>query len=339
MDKLRALQYLRAAAVHRSFSSAARTLGVSVPAVAKLISALERDLKIQLFERSTRGLTLTAVGSRYLDACSPALARLEDADEQVRGLATRPAGTLVVAVQQVIARGFFAAALQRFHLRFPDIELDIRTLEHDVEASLPGVDLMLVLGWPQVKELICRRLGAGLYQVVASPTYWRAHGIPERPADLQRHQCLTVRGIDGAVMDVWSFTRGDEREVVHARGWLTASHAHRDVFMELALAGHGVMRILDWINQAEIDSGRLVPALVEWESTEVVPVNLLYAPGIRRIPRARVFIDFVTDLFDELQRARGGAVAGTEKPSWMRRSHGRASDLVLRGDRMGKLDG
>lgn len=339
MDKLRALQYLTAAAAHRSFSGAARALDVSAPAVSKLILALERDLKVQLFERCTRGLTLTAAGSNFLDACSPALAKLADAEEQVRGLAAQPAGTLVVAVQQVIARGFFAVQLQRFHRQFPDIELDIRSLEHEVEASLPGVDVMLVLGWPQVKELVCRQLGIGLYQVVASPAYWRLHGIPKRPADLQGHQCLTVRGIDGAVMDVWSFARGKEREVVHARGWLTTSHAHRDVFMELALAGHGVMRILDWINQAEIDSGRLVPALLDWESTEVVPVNLLYAPGVRRMPRARVFIDFVTELFDDLQRARGGAIAGTQRPSWMRRPHGRASDFILRGGRMDNLDG
>ncbi len=339
MDKLRALQYLRAASAHRSFSGAARALDVSVPAVSKLLSALERDLQVQLFERSTRGLTLTAAGSNYLDACSPALAKLEDADEHVRGRASRPAGTLVVAVQNVIARGLFTAELQRFHLRFPEIELDLRSLEHEVEASLPGVDVMLVLGWPQVKELVCRRLGIGLYQVVASPAYWQIHGLPARPADLQGHQCLTIRGIDGAVMDVWNFVRGEEQEVVHVRGWLTASHAHRDVFIDLALAGHGVLRILDWINQAEIDSGRLVPALLDWESTEVVPINLLYAPGVRRQLRARVFIDFVTELFDKLQRARGSEIAVTDRPLWMRRSHGRASDFLLGGVRTDKLDG
>jgi LysR family transcriptional regulator for bpeEF and oprC len=195
---------------------------------------------------------------------------------------------------------------------------------------MPGVDVMLVLGWPKTRDLACRRIGAGRYMVVASPAYWVAHGVPNRPKDLERHACLTIRGIDGTVMDVWNFARGPEQESVLARGWLTTSHAHRDLLIELALAGHGVLRMLDWINQSEVLSGGLVPVLTDWESTEAVPVNLLYGPRVRRLPRARVFIDFVTELFGDLDPGRGGPIVGSERPSWMRRPHGRASDFVIR---------
>ena len=333
MDKLRALHYLAAAAAEKSFSGAARVLDVSVPAVAKMINALEKQLGVQLIERSARGLTLTAGGASYLEACAPALAQLADADEQARALAVRLKGTLVVGVQHVIARGCLTAALPRFHARHPDIELDVRDFQQVTEAQVSGVDVMLVLGWPKAQDLVCRRIAAGRFIVVASPAYWAAHGIPQRPKDLEQHVCLTIRGVAGAVMDVWSFARGEEQETARARGWLTTSNAHRDLVIELGLGGHGVLRILDWTNLPHLASGVLVQALMDWESTEAVPVNLLYNASARRIPRARVFIDFVTELFGDLDRTRGGHVVGTERPPWLSRPHARASDFVVRPGR------
>ena len=333
MDKLRALHYLAAAASEKSFSGAARALDVSAPAVAKMINALEKQLGVQLFERTARGLTLTAGGASYLEACAPALAQLTDADEQARALAVRLKGTLVVGVQHVIARGCLTAALPRFHACHPDIELDVRDFQQVTEAQMSGVDVMLVLGWPKVPDLVCRRIAAGRFIVVASPAYWAAHSIPQRPKDLERHECLTIRGVAGTVMDEWSFSRGEEKESVHARGWLTTSNAHRDLVVELALEGHGVMRILDWTNLLHLASGVLVSALKDWESTEAVPVNLLYGASARRIPRARVFIDFVTELFGDLDRTRGRYVVGTERPAWLSRPYARASDFVVRPGR------
>src|SRR5690349_9273233 len=118
MDKLRALQYFAAAAAETSLSGAARGFGVSVTAVAKLINALEKELGAKLFDRTSRGLTLTAEGTRYLDACLPALAQLDAADERLRTSTLRPRGTVVVGVQHVIARGWLTAALPRFHDRY-----------------------------------------------------------------------------------------------------------------------------------------------------------------------------------------------------------------------------
>ena len=116
MDKLRALQYFAAASGEKSFSRAARRFGVSVPAVAKMINAFEDSLNAKLFDRTARGLMLTAEGSRYLEACAPALAELDRADEQLRASTARPKGTVVIGVQHVIARGYLAAALPRFRI-------------------------------------------------------------------------------------------------------------------------------------------------------------------------------------------------------------------------------
>jgi LysR family transcriptional regulator for bpeEF and oprC len=330
MDKLRALQYFAAAAAENSLSGAARGFGVSVTAIAKLINALERDLGVKLFDRTSRGLTLTAEGSRYLDACEPALSQLDAADERLRMSTLGPKGTVVVGVQHVIARGWLTAALPRFHERYPDIELDVRDFQRVTDDQVSGVDVMLVVGWPKVEDLVRRRIAAGRFIVVASPAYWARHGMPNRPKDLERHVCLPIRAVDGSVMDVWAFERGAEHESVVASGWLTTSNAHRDVVIELALSGHGVIRILDWTNLPELASGSLVRALKDWESTEAPPVNLLYRASVRRTPRVRLFIDFATDLFRELDPLRGQSVVSTERPRWLRRHHGKPSGISRR---------
>ena len=328
MDKLRALKYFSAAAAHKSLSGAARELGISVAAVGKLINALEESLGAKLFDRTTRGLTLTAAGARYLEECVPALTQIDDAEERLRASMLGVKGTVVVAVQHVIARGCLTTALPRFHIRYPDIDVDVRDFQRITDDQICGVDLTLVLGWPQVQNLILRPISAGRFLTVASPAYWAKHGKPQRPRDLERHVCLPIRAVDGTVMDEWTFTRGAEKESVTARGWLTTSNSHRDLVIELALAGQGVIRILDWTNLPELSTGLLVRVLEDWKSTEAPPVNLLYRESVRSIPRVRVFIDFVTQLFRDLDQVRGEKVVGTERPRWLLRPYGRASTVA-----------
>lgn len=309
MDKLRALQCFMSAAVEKSFSGAARELGASVPAVAKMVTALEKSLGIPLFERTTRGVTLTAGGANYLRSCAPALALLDEAEEQARSSSTRVRGTLVVGVQHVIARGCLTAALPRFHARHPDIALDVRDFRRAAEEDMDGLDLMLALGWPNTPNLVRSVISAGRFIVVASPAYWAARGTPKRPSDLEQHDCLPIRAINGTVLDLWTFTRGSEQESVTAKGWLTTANAHRDMVIELALAGHGVVRLLDWTNLAELAAGSLVRVLSDWESSEAIPVNLLYSPNVRRTARAQAFIEFVIETFHELEHVRGAGRA------------------------------
>src|SRR5204863_3187594 len=175
MDKLRALQYLAAAAAEGSFSAAARSLEVSVPAVMKSINALERELGTRLFDRTPRGLSLTAAGAGYLEACLPALRQIADADEQARNAASRVRGTVVAGVQHVIANGLLTPALPMFHARYPEIELDLRAVPSVTPEHTAGLDVLVVMGWAQLNDMVRRQIGTGRFIVVASPSYWRQH--------------------------------------------------------------------------------------------------------------------------------------------------------------------
>jgi len=101
--------------------------------------------------------------------------------------------------------------------------------------------------------------------------------------------------------------------------------------IDLALAGHGVVRLLDWTNLAELTAGSLVRVLTDWESSEAIPINLIYSPGVRRTARARAFIEFVVEIFQELEHVRGaGRVLGSEPPPWWRRHYESSSASAVR---------
>ena len=331
MDKLRALEYFIAAAQGASLSAAARRHGVSVAAVAKLISALESELKVQLLERRRNGVVPTAAGTSYLEACTPVLRQLTDAEQKISAGASQLEGTVVVGIQPIIAQEVLTAALPRFYALYPDIQLDVRHFMRPMLEQVQGVDIMLVMGWPKgAEELVHRQLGATTFIVVASPAYWAAHGIPKHPAELERHNCLCIRTNVGSVMDLWRFQRGDERVSVSARGRLVVDNVHRDMVRDLAVAGVGVARLLDWHQRpgGEVSRGLLLPVLGDWKPEDVPPINLLYPPRVRRIPRVRVFLDWVTQLFAEIEHERRRPYPATPMPRWLK-SHLRRASATL----------
>jgi DNA-binding transcriptional LysR family regulator len=328
MDKLRSLQYFIAAAESGSFSKAARHLEVSIPAVAKLIGALERELGVPLFERSPQGLSLTTHGTSYLEQCLPAVRLLDEAEEQLRASVARPRGALVVGVQHLIAHTVLADALPRFHARYPEIQLDLRNnTQVTGEDDLRSMDVFLSMSWPDMPDMIHRRLGSSRFRVCAAPEYWDQRGMPQHPRDLEHHDCFTIRTQRGALMDLWNFTRGEEKASVVVKGWLMASNTHRDAVINLALAGHGVIRVLDFTHEPLFALGRLDAALGDWEAGDAPPVSLSYWPSGRRTSRVRVFLDFVTQLFAGIEERRGASHLYAP-PRWSLSRHGRASAIA-----------
>ena len=328
MDKLRALQYFIAAAEDRSLSGAARRLDVSVPAVSKLITSLEQTLGATLFDRTVQGLTLTSNGEIYLEACQPLFDQLAAADDAIRGATANVRGTLVVGSPQMLAQHCLLPGLPRFHARYPDLQIDIRDIR-PTDSAAGGVDVYVVWGWTDPPaNLIQRRIGQSRFLICAAPRYWVANGVPLRPKDLEHHVCLLFRTPEGTVHDLWQLERDGVKESVAARGWLVSNH--RDVALDAALAGEGVARLTDLTIYTHVRSGRLVPALLDWEMRDAPPIDLLYRPNQRRIPRVRVFIDFVTELFRALEAERGekaDAHLRTQRPRWWAR-HGRASAAI-----------
>lgn len=324
MDKLRALQHFVAAAEEGSLSAAARRLDVSVPAVGKMITALERSIGTTLVERNSRGLVVTADGRQYLDICRPLLEQLEAADAAV-SKGAKPRGTLVIGSPAFVGQHWLLPAIPAFQASYPDIELDFRVITRLADAEPKGVDVSILLGWPLATGLVHRCLAQTRMFSCAAPSYWARHGFPRHPRDLERHNCLLIRNPEGTVLDLWEFTRGNRRENVAVKGSIVSDD--RNLIVDAAIAGLGVARLVNLTTREPLRDGRLVAALTDWEMIGGPPVNLFYRPNFRRNARVRPFVDFVVDHFRQLTggRSTDPPPAQPEAPSWYRTGFGRAS--------------
>ena len=326
LDKLRALEYFVAAANARSFSKAARTLEVTVPAMTRLVGELEKRLGARLLHRNNRGLTLTADGARYLETCRPLLQQLARADEELTDAAARPLGTLVVGSPSYLSEHCLVPALPEFHARHPEIEVDLRNVDREALHGGGVADVLILFGWPDSRDWVQHRIAQTRMLVCAAPEYWKRHGMPSSPRELEQHTCLVYRDTEGTALDLWTYERGGVRETAAVKGWLVSNH--RDDLVRAVLDGAGCARFSDLTVQEHLRAGRLVPALADWESKESPPVNLLFRPSHRRLPRVQLFAEFAVQLFARLEKdrqPRPSARYPVERPSWYRHRRTRAS--------------
>jgi len=329
MDRLRAIEYFVCAAREGSVSAAARRLGVTVPAVSRLLTSLERSLGARLFDRGSSGLTLTTSGREYLDACAPALECIVAAEAAVGRARTQAAGTVSIAVQHLLAFHCIGPSLQRFHARHPNIQLDLRDYARGPSPDTAEADLRIALVWDEVPDEVVRVLGRTRMVVCAAPQYWSRHGIPQRPRDLEQHRCLAIRAVRGTLMDHWPFERDGEKEAAVVRGWLTTSNTNRDAAVAAALAGEGVVRSVDIAIEDHLRAGRLVTVLRDWHTVDSPTIRLMYKPSAIRMPKVRIVTEFLIEVFRDVERRCSELVgprpAGTIPPWAGPRAYRRAS--------------
>ena len=324
IHKLRALEYLVAAADHGSFAAAARHLGVSTPSVHRLVSALEREAGVALLHRDGAVLRPTRDAQAYVDRARRLVMEFAELESGLRDTTRAPSGTVVVACQSVVTRFVLADALPEFHAAYPEIAIDLRDAGSSRDLVHLEADVLLQFGWPPPQDAIARTLAYTRWLVVASPAYWARHGVPAHPAELARHPCALFRTPYGEVIDRWAFARGGERVEVKVEGWLTGDD--RGALDAPVLAGQMVARVNDLTARQELASGRLQPVLLDWEGQHSPPLTMLVRKSLTRQPRVRAFADFMRGVAeskasDRLPRGLP-AVAVPTRPDWFRRRVG-----------------
>jgi len=331
MDKLKALQYFIASAEEGSFTGAARRLKVSVPSISKLIGLLEIEIGALLLARSTQGLKLTSKGAAYLETCVPLIRQLADADQAASNTFAQPERTLIVGAPGLLSRLVLVPALKQFRENFPNIQVDLRAIDHltVTDAQAQGLDVLVAMGWPGDVNLIQRPLAQSRLIVCASPAYWEKHGIPLRPKDLASHQCLLVRSPEGTTLDLWRHTKGAESEEVAVGGWLVSES--RDYVLQAVIQGLGVGRFADLSVWSCIKNCTLQPVLVDWGSQDAPPFSALYRPDARQDQQVQSFVTFVERLLSTVEeecRAAIGPRILTVRPTWYGKRKRRASTMT-----------
>lgn len=286
-----------------SFAAAADDLGLSPSAVSKLITRLESRLGTRLLMRTTRRLALTAEGELFLDRSRKILDAIVTMEAEVASARRGPQGHLRVHAFPTFAVDHLAAVLPNFLARYPRITFEFVVTNREVNLVDDNIDIALQVG-PLGRSSFAARKIADLTQVVcASPVYLARHGRPVHPSDLADHACLTLSHMAGS--RVWPFTHGAEAIRVEVGGSIVADSAH--MLLKLAISGAGVVRFGDIIVAQAIREGLLVPVLEDWQEAGRFPLWALYQAGRQRVPRIRVFIDFLVERFgDSPWRAKPG---------------------------------
>jgi LysR family transcriptional regulator for bpeEF and oprC len=230
----------------------------------------------------------------------------------------------VVGAPAFVLQNCVGPDLARFHARYPDIDLDFRIVNQVSDLDGAAIDVFILFGWHDTPGFVQKRLAQTRYTVLATPAYWASHEAVVRPGDLTRHECFAFRNPRGVLLDLWEFQRGSDKESVKVRGWLASSH--RNLLLDAALAGEGVIRSTDFVATPLVRSGRLEPVLGDWDSLHAPPVHVLFRPKHRRTPRIRAFTDFAAEVFRRLEAQREeGNVSASARPAWYGRRSGRAS--------------
>ena len=267
----------------KGFSRAARDLGVTPSAVSKLVTRLERRLGVRLLQRSTRRMALTAEGMLYFERVQRIVAEIEDAESDVMRFSQAPRGRVRVGMGNAFANFALVPALPEFMARYPELSLDLVITEYKLDLVDAGLDLAIRFGplrRTQSRGAPHRRVRT---RVAAAPGYLERHGTPRTPEELAHHNCLTLAGVPGQTE--WPFRGPRGTRSIAVRGNLTIDNA--ETLYEAALAGLGIIRLADLVVGPAIQSGQLVPILLDAHQPEPLPLHAVYAPVRRRPPQAR----------------------------------------------------
>lgn len=287
----------------QNLSAVGTELGLTPGTISKRIQALEEDLAVRLFERTTRSIRITEEGARFLTYVERVLNELEQARSSMATSAGKPVGKLKVSAPHIIGRLFVAPAISGFLEAYPDIDVQLDLTDRNVNLHEEGYDIAIRSGALNDSTLIAKRLAYDRIIVAASPSYLQQNGVPQSPAELSEHKCL-------ALGDAWTWTFGsgsDERAVrINARLRSDSS----EVLRIAAVAGTGLFRTTELMVADELASGQLVPVLPNAIDNHSAGVYALYVSGRHVLPRQRVFLDHVADWFRTQRKAVLESAAG-----------------------------
>ena len=286
-------------AQRRSFAAVAREQRVSPSSVSRTVAALEEEVGVPLFDRTTRRMSLTEAGEAYLRRVEPLVDDLEAAADDARGAVRGPKGILRVLAPVSFGQLNVAPLLTKFLGQHRGLRLELRLEDELPDLIEERIDLAIDLGPVADSGYVARRLTPLRSRVCASRSYLARHGIPVSPADLSGHACLVQDG--PGLGERWRFRNSSGAEtIVQVDGPLGASHAV--ALKASALAGGGVVCLGDWAVGRELAEGTLVDL---FPRHEVTATSFEDAAWTLRPPRAHVptkvamFEEFLNEAFAE----------------------------------------
>ncbi|RKH72616.1 LysR family transcriptional regulator [Corallococcus interemptor] len=294
LTPLNALTVFVTVARRRSFSQAAKELGVSSSAVSQAVRQLETKLGQPLLARTTRSVSLTDAGQRLLDEAAPGLqSALAALEHLAAGDTSQVTGSLRLSVPTFSVSLVLEPVLPRFAAAYPQVQVHVSVQDGFVDIVKEGYDAGIRLTEAVQRDMVQVRLTPAFrFLVVGAPAYLERHGTPRHPRDLAKHRCLGVRTSTGLPYH-WEFEQGSKELAVPVKGPLTSDSSA--LLLNMAHAGLGLTYLAEIQAAPALRSGALKPVLEDWAPT--VPGLFLYYPHRARASRPlRAFIELAREL-------------------------------------------
>lgn len=286
MDRFEEMAVFVAAADESGLAAASRKLGISAPTATRAINALEERIGAPLLVRTTRSVTLTDVGRRYLDDCRRILAALADAEEHAAGEHAAPRGLLIATAPVLFGQMHVVPFACRFIDEFPDVRIDLRLSDRVLGLAEGGIDVALRIGELADSSMVAVRVGAVRRVVCGAPSLLEREGIPLAPSDLGR--CRIVAASNVTQHTEWRFVEHGEPVAVRIAPVLAVSSNRAAI--AAAERGFGLTRVLSYQIGPQLAAGSLQIVLAEHELPPL-PVHLVYPQGRRASAKVRTFVD------------------------------------------------
>ncbi len=286
MDKIETMRAFIAVAEQGSFTGAGKKLGLSTKLVSKYVQQLEDRLRTQLFHRTTRSVSLTDVGTAYLDRCRLVVEQVDELDALVRERQTALEGPIRITAPTGFGSTRLTRALIPFLQQHRAVEIDMHLTDSRVAIVEEGFDLAIRIGILRDSTLIARKLVEMPPIVCASPDYLDRHGRPDNPMALPTHVCL----LDNNQVEpgVWRFGKGDEEQAIRLEGAVRANSP--GALGQMALGGLGIARLPLYVVEDALAAGKLEQLLPDFGAEEF-GVYALYPPNRHLTRRVRALID------------------------------------------------
>jgi DNA-binding transcriptional LysR family regulator len=275
---------------HRSFSAAARAIGLSKATVSKAVTRLEAHLGASLFHRTSRSLTLTETGRTLAPRARRILDEAVCAEEEASDAASAPKGLVRLAAPMTFGLQRVAPAIASFLAQHPGITIDLCLDDRKIDLVEQGIDVALRIAQLPDSSLRARRLIPIHAHTVAAPAYFVAHGRPTHPAQLAEHRCIWY-----ANNETWRFTGpGGEQVSVRPEGPLRSSSG--EAMLPALRAGLGITVLPDFIVGADLAEGTLEAILADWTPPPIA-LHLVTPPNPLRPARVEALIRFLVQHF------------------------------------------
>jgi DNA-binding transcriptional LysR family regulator len=273
----------------RSFTSAARELGVTRSAVSQAVQQLEEQLRVVLLTRTTRSVSVTDAGRRLMESAGPALGQIVGALGEVSAKPGEVVGHLRLSVPRAAVPFVIDPVLPTFRARHPRVEVEVAISERLVDIVAEGYDAGVRHSEAIERDMVQVKLTDPLrFVVVGTPDYLARHGTPQRPEDLMRHECITFRSQTTGALYAWELERGRRNWRVPVRGGVVTNDG--ELSLSMAAKGLGLAYAFEPMVTEQLRTGRLRRVLEPYAAT--VPGFFIYFPSrAQRSAPLRLFVE------------------------------------------------